>query len=124
MIATIAFGIEINSFKDPKNEVFKIAETLTNFASFKTMIKFLGYVTVPFVMRALKLTLFGDEVEKFFRESVIDIMETREEKEIVRHDLINLFMQLKNGILLAPEESDIGVTGTKGKLDDGDMASQ
>ena len=99
VIASCAFGIEVNSFKDPDNDFQKIAKTVTNFSNLKTSLKFLGYSIIPSIMKALKINFFGKEIETFFQMAVHDMMKYREEKGIVRNDMINLLIQVKKGNL-------------------------
>jgi cytochrome P450 family 9 len=138
VIATSAFGIEVNSFKDPDNDFHKIAHEMTNFASFKTAIKFFGFLTVPWLMKFLKIKFFDTKIEVFFDEAVHEIMKIREEKGIVRHDMINLLMQAKKGNLThqskeeenisegfaTVEEVQAGQKQVKTQWDDDDIAAQ
>lgn len=138
VIASCAFGIECNSFENPKNEFHKIAITATDFANFKTTLKFAGFLLVPEVMKALKISFFGKEFEDFFHENVIGTMNIREEKGIVRHDMLNLLMQVRKGNLkhdateeekitegfATVEESQMGKSQSKTVFDDDDLAAQ
>lgn len=138
VIATSAFGIEVNSFKDPENDFHKIAKQATNFGGFSTLMKFVGYLTVPWLMKFFKVTFFGQGVQSFFDEAVHEMMRVREEKGIVRHDMINLLMQAKKGQLThqtkeeenisegfaTVEESQSGLKHVKTKWDDDDIAAQ
>lgn len=138
MIATSAFGIEVNSFKDPENDFHRIAKQVTNFATFKTAMKFVGYLVVPSLMRALKITFFGQEASDFFQEAVCGMMRIREEKGIVRNDMIHLLMQAKKGKLshepkeketfaegfATVEESQMGKSQVTRVWDDDDLAAQ
>lgn len=137
-IASCAFGIEVNSFKNPENEFLTIAEKLTNFATLKTSMIFAGYMMFPSLMKALKFSFFGKDVERFFQEAIHETMKVREEKGIIRHDMINLLMQTKKGNLFhdvkedakvadgfaAAVESQVGRLGVKTIWDDDDLAAQ
>jgi cytochrome P450 family 9 len=138
VIATSAFGIEVNSFKDPDNDFHNIAKQATNFGGFSTVVKFVGYLTVPRIMKFFKVTFFGKGVETFFHEAVHEMMRIREEKGIVRHDMINLLMQAKKGNLThqskeeenisegfaTVEEIQAGQKQVKTQWDDDDIAAQ
>jgi cytochrome P450 family 9 len=136
-IASCAFGIEINSFSNPDNDFYQIASQFANFGRFKTVIKFIGYMVFPRIMKFFKIKLFGDKISKFFQEAIIDTIRIREEKGIIRHDMINLLMQAKNGDLIhekekegalegfaTVEESQMGKSQVKRKWDDLDLAAQ
>lgn len=139
VIASCAFGIECNSFENSDNEFHKIAMNVTNFMSFKTTLKFAGYLLVPPVMKAFNIKFFGDDVEHFFHEAVYETMRIREEKGIVRHDMLNLLMQVRKGGLkhdakeeekvtdgfATVEESQMGKSSQiKTVFDDDDLAAQ
>lgn len=138
VIASTAFGIEVNSFKNPENDFQRIAGSVTNFASLKTALVFAGYLLVPKLMHALKISFFDKEVNKFFQSAISETMRTREEKGIIRHDMINLLMQAKKGNLshdvkedskitdgfATVEESQMGKSQVKTIWDDDDLAAQ
>jgi cytochrome P450 family 9 len=102
------------------------------------MVKFVGYSTVPWLMRFFKISLFGKTVEDFFNEAVCEMMKIREEKGIVRNDMIQLLMQAKKGKLshetkdtkkiaegfATVEESQMGTKQVTTVWDDEDIAAQ
>lgn len=138
VIATCAFGIEVNSFKDPENDFAKIAKIATDFTNWKTGLKLLGYFMIRPVMVALKVRIFSKEIDDFFEQAVVDTMKIREEKGIVRNDVIHLLMQVRKGKLThepieeekitegfsTVEESHVGKTQSKRVWDDDDLAAQ
>jgi cytochrome P450 family 9 len=115
-----------------------IALKVTDFGNFKTTLKFVAYLVIPPVMRFLKISLFSKEIENFFQEAVHETMKYREEKGIVRHDMIHLLMQAKKGKLshetkmeekitdgfATVEESQLGKAQVKRVWDDEDLAAQ
>ena len=137
VIASCAFGIEVNSFKDPDNDFQKIARAVTNFANLKNDFEIYWIFTIPSIMKALEVK-FGKEVETFFQEAVHDMMKYREEQGIVRNDMINLLIQAKKGNLshdttedqkvtdgfATVEESQLGKSQVKTIWDDDDLAAQ
>jgi cytochrome P450 family 9 len=144
-IASCGFGIEVNSFKNPDNDFLRIARKVTDFTSFKVAIKFFAYMAFPKVMKALKIRIMDKESCDFFQTALFDTMKTRERENIVRHDMINLLLQAKNGQLkhstnnnnnnndeeektldgfATVEESQLGKAEVKRKWDDEDLAAQ
>lgn len=97
MTANSAFGIKINSFEDPNNQFYVMAENLLNFNRPKTIIKFAFLNLLPRLAKLMDLQLFDDEVAAFFRGMVMSNMETRAKEGIFRPDLINLLMQIRKG---------------------------
>lgn len=139
VIATCAFGIEVDSFKNPKNDFHRIAAKVANFGSLLTTLKFVGYFVMPSVMHALKIKFFDTETTKFFQGAITETMKAREEKGIIRHDMINLLLQAKKGKLThekedkeeklqegfaTVEESQVGKSVVGRKWEDDDLTAQ
>lgn len=138
VIASCAFGIECNSFKNPDNKFYEIATRITNLASIKQIIKFFGFMISPKLMKALGVELIDKDITEFFQHATIETMKVREEKGIIRHDMINLLMQAKKGKLVhnnnveeksaegfaTVEESQLGQSEVKRVWDDDDLAAQ
>lgn len=139
VIATCAFGIEVDSFKNPKNDFHRIAEKFMNFFSFTKMLKFFGFFLMPSVMKALNIRLFDTETTDFFQGAISETMKAREEKGIIRHDLIDLLLQAKKKELThknedneeklidgfaTVEESHVGKSIIGRKWDDDDLTAQ
>lgn len=137
-IATCAFGIEVNSFEDPNNSFQEIAKEITDFSNLKSVFKFAGYLIAPWLMKTLGVSFISKSAQKFFQEAIIDTINTREEKGIIRHDMINLLMQAKKGNLkhevkeeekfvdgfATVEESEVGRSQNKRVWEDIDLAAQ
>lgn len=94
----------------------------------------------PKFMKILGVSLIDKDINEFFKNATIDTMKFREEKGIVRHDMINLLMQAKKGQLnpnvnnnmeektvdgfATVEESQVGKSEVKRIWDDNDLAAQ
>lgn len=98
VIATCAFGIQINSLKDPQNEFYAMGKEFTELGTWIS-IKFFGYANAPGLMKALKVDVFGEAVRSFFRRKVMGNMKYREENKVHRPDMIHLLMQATKGQL-------------------------
>lgn len=106
VIASTAFGIEVNSFENPDNDFYRISGKVNNFRSPIVMMKIVGLMIVPSLMKLLKIRIFDKEATSFFNSAIFDTMKIREEKGIVRNDMINILMQAKKGKLTHVKESD------------------
>jgi cytochrome P450 family 9 len=106
VIATSAFGIEVNSFEDMDNDFFKLGQKIINFNSPKVGAKIFGFILVPWLMRLLKVRIFDEEATAYFRTIIGNNFATREANNIVRNDLIQLLMQMKKGKTLQTEEPE------------------
>jgi len=139
VIATCAFGIEVNSFQNPTNDFHRIAGKVANFSSLLTTLKFAGYFAVPKLMRALKIKFFDEETTEFFQKAINETMKVREQQGIIRHDMINLLIQAKKGKLThekenenekivegfaTVEESQVGKNAVTRKWEDDDLYAQ
>lgn len=105
VIATCAFGVQINSLKDRDNEFYEMGKTVTNFGGLNSL-KFLGFTTVPWIMKLLKVRLFSAKVRTFFRQLVSGAMKYRDENKVHRPDMIHLLMQAREGKLSHEKENN------------------
>lgn len=98
VIATCAFGIQVNSLKDRQNEFFEMGRDVTDFSGLRSL-KFFGFINAPRLMKALGIQLFSPAVQNFFRRVVMGNIAYREEHKVYRPDMIQLLMQAKKGKL-------------------------
>jgi cytochrome P450 family 9 len=106
VIASCAFGIEVDSFKNPDNEFQKISKSVVEIGTLSFGLKMLGLLFFPRVMQFFKIRMFKKEVCEYFRTTIIDVIEEREKKGIVRHDLINILMEAKKGKITHIQEEE------------------
>lgn len=104
-IATSAFGLELNSWKDRDNKFYKTGVAVTDFSGLQGL-KFFGYSSFPALMNLFKVKFFSDESTKFFRDLVHGNMSYREQNKVIRHDMINLLMEAKKGNLQHNSQED------------------
>lgn len=97
VIATSAFGIRVNSFKDKDNDFYKAGITFTNINNPLAIMRLLFLRLVPSVSRLLDIQLMSRSLQVFFRTMVLGNIKTREENGISRPDMINILMQVKQG---------------------------
>ncbi|XP_049832421.1 cytochrome P450 6k1-like [Schistocerca gregaria] len=95
IIASVGFGLESNSQRNPDAEFRRWGRKLFEF-SMKKRIARLMYRFFPFVAKALRLQRGDNEVFRYFQEVVHKTVEYREQHSIVRNDFLHLMMQLKN----------------------------
>ncbi|KAL0100771.1 hypothetical protein PUN28_019270 [Cardiocondyla obscurior] len=97
VIATVAFGINVNSMKDRNNEFFLKGIEITKFGTgFLPIIKMLIIRSFPRLSKFFGLTFFSPTTGKFFKQIVEETIKVREEKGIVRPDMIHLLMQARD----------------------------
>ncbi|EAA43284.4 AGAP012291-PA, partial [Anopheles gambiae str. PEST] len=99
VIGTAAFGIKVDSFRDPTNVFISMARSVTNQESLVKVLKMIGYTFAPKLMTRLNIDFLTPEEDQFFRNTILETMRTRQEKGIFRPDMIELLMQAKKGSL-------------------------
>ncbi|ETN64342.1 cytochrome P450 9b2 [Anopheles darlingi] len=112
VIGTAAFGIKVDSFRNPENEFITMARSIMNQQSIVKVVKMLGFTFFPKLMARLKFDFLTKEEDKFFRQTISETMRIREEKGIFRPDMIELLMQAKKGSLKHQQEGDDKKTET------------
>ncbi|XP_049546103.1 probable cytochrome P450 9f2 [Anopheles darlingi] len=106
IVATCAFGIEINSFRDRTNAFYTLGKELTNLDGIQGL-KFLAFSSFPRLMQLLRLRLFSDKMTRFFRHVVLDTIGQRERKRIIRPDMIHLLMEARKQELKFDENGNV-----------------
>jgi len=98
VIATCAFGITIDSMRDPKNEFYVYGKEMST-ANSVLLLKAYTFRLLPWLARMLRLKLFSDSIVSFFRNLTESIIQIREANGITRPDIMQLMMEnrSKNG---------------------------
>lgn len=96
VIATAAFGISVNSLKDRENEFYKRGKKSFNLGSSKRFIKIIAFRLFPKLMHLLGITFLAKKSDRFFKKIITETVITRDEKNIIRPDMIHLLMEARN----------------------------
>lgn len=99
VIATCAFGIKVNSFKNPENEFFLQGKRVLNPSKWRLLLVAMAFQISPKLIRWLGLNGEAKKLERFFRTMIMDTIAVREREHIIRPDMIHLLMQLRQGTL-------------------------
>ncbi|KMQ88036.1 cytochrome p450 9e2, partial [Lasius niger] len=91
VIATCAFGITVDSMRNPKNEFYVYGKEATTFNSI-SFIKICIFRSLPWLAQIIKLRFIRGEIANFFHDLVETTIKTRDEKGIVRPDMLQLMM--------------------------------
>ena len=94
VIATCAFGIDVNSMKNPKNTFYVYGRQATNFGISQAL-RFFAARKFPWLCRLLSIKILKQEIGDFFRELVASTIKLRDENGIVRPDMIQLMMETR-----------------------------
>ncbi|XP_016972471.1 cytochrome P450 9c1 [Drosophila rhopaloa] len=126
VIATAAFGIQVNSFQDPNNEFFSLGQRISEF-TFWGGLKVMLYILMPKLMKALRVPVMDMNNVEYFRKLVFDAMKYRKEQNIVRPDMINLLMEAQKQFKKDQEASKEDASGNQEdrvKFNDVDLLAQ
>ncbi|CAO1329600.1 unnamed protein product [Diamesa tonsa] len=107
VIASCAFGLDVNSFKNPDNDFQKVATTILKPNSILLITKYILLSLMPNLMKKLNISLSDRKTIQFFRKTVSDTMRIREKEGILRPDMINLLMEAKKGSLNHSNTEDL-----------------
>ncbi|EAT41565.2 AAEL006795-PA [Aedes aegypti] len=99
VIATTAFGIEVDSFRQPENEIFSLGKAVMQPSGLLNTLKGIGYVLFPKLMVKMNVDFLSKKDDQFFRGTIQETMRIRQEKSIFRPDMIELLIQAKKGNL-------------------------
>jgi cytochrome P450 family 9 len=92
VIATCAFGVHVDSMKNPKNQFYVYGKeaTVNNIFFF---LKFYIFRTLPWVARLINLTFINKKIAGYFRNLIKTTIDTRDENGITRPDMLQLMME-------------------------------
>lgn len=96
VIATTAFGLEVNAFKDRKNEFFTIGTSILNVRTMKVALRLFLSRTLPKLMRAINIEFFPAHFKEFFKSIVLNTMDQQDKTQLIRpDDVINIMMKVR-----------------------------
>ncbi|XP_017048915.2 probable cytochrome P450 6t1 [Drosophila ficusphila] len=94
IIASLAFGIEAHSLQNPEAEFRRMCIEV-NDPRPKRLLHLFTMFFFPRLSRRVRTHLYSDEYERFMRNSMNYVLSQREASGEKRHDLIDIFLQLK-----------------------------
>lgn len=96
IIGATAFGIDLNSLREPENEFYKFGKEI----AYSIMgVKALFMIAFPRVAQWLRLKILNNQHDNFFRTIIHDSIEERQKNNIVRNDMLHLLLLAKEGKL-------------------------
>nr|XP_029731422.1 cytochrome P450 9e2-like [Aedes albopictus] len=136
IIATCAYGLEVESLENRENDFFTMGKKMMNFGS-SFVIRMVLYGLFPKLMNRFQVDFFDAEQTRYFTQIIKDTIETRDKQGIVRPDMIHLLMQAQKGVLkhhqetaeatagfATVEESEIGKTAVGKAITDFEIVAQ
>ncbi|XP_011060554.1 PREDICTED: cytochrome P450 9e2-like [Acromyrmex echinatior] len=95
VIATCAFGIKVNSMKDPTNKFYTYGKEASNFKGVSRNIKFFFIGMFPTLVRILNMKFIDDYLSNFFKDIIRTTIATRDAEHITRPDMLQLMMDMR-----------------------------
>lgn len=117
VIATTAFGVQVNSLKDQKNEFYEMGVKITDFGSFYAVVRGVGHQVFSGLLKFFGIPLLDKGASTFFSSIIGQAIKIREEQHIVRSDMLNLLLD-------ARKEGATGKTKAALKISDSEITSQ
>ncbi|XP_069699331.1 cytochrome P450 6j1-like [Periplaneta americana] len=94
VIASCAFGIESNSFKNPNAEFIVQLRKLFEFSTLRSFAISVSFF-VPSLLRLLRLSVVDPSVNQFLRDTVWTTVNYREKNGITRGDFLDSMIELR-----------------------------
>ncbi|XP_012540006.1 cytochrome P450 9e2-like [Monomorium pharaonis] len=94
VIATCAFGMKINSMKDPTNKFYVNGKESTNFV--RGSLKFLLLRSFPSLGKIFNIKLIDDEIVNFFKDIVKTTIARRDAEHITHPDMLQLMIDIRD----------------------------
>lgn len=95
VIGSCAFGIQINALIDEESEFHRAAKRLSK-PSYKTTLWRMLRTSMPRLYRLLGVQLVDPNVTSFFMDVVSQMISQRENNGTIRHDFMDLLIELRN----------------------------
>lgn len=93
--ASVAFGIEVDTIKDPNNEFRKCSRQISEL-SIGNAFRWLLFFVAPKLMSVLRVKCVRPDIERFIISMVKQNLEYREKNNVSRKDFFQLLIQLRN----------------------------
>ena len=95
VIATCAFGVNVNSMKNPTNTFYVYGREATNFGGRAQALRFFAVRKFPWLCRLFGIRIFKQKIVDFFKELIVSTMKARDKNGIVRPDMLQLIMDTR-----------------------------
>uniref|UniRef100_A0A1A9Z592 Cytochrome P450 n=1 Tax=Glossina pallidipes TaxID=7398 RepID=A0A1A9Z592_GLOPL len=110
VIATVAFGIQANSFKYPNGEFRRNGREIFRFST-RRALNFSVVFFLPHLVPYLGIKVVSPKQTEFLRSTMTRVLEEREKSGIKRHDLIDILIDFKNQTKNQPRQDDLKFEG-------------
>ncbi|XP_050497944.1 cytochrome P450 9e2-like [Diabrotica virgifera virgifera] len=111
VIASTILGFEVDSLAKPNNEFFINGTNLTSFGSVRVFFRFLFNLFLPNLAKLFSIRIIEQTIGDFFTNIIKNSIKMREEKGIVRPDMIHLLLEARKGSSKVDEHPTTADTG-------------
>lgn len=94
VIGSTAYGLDVNSFKDPNAEFRKYGKMIFQYDTIRGL-EMLAIFFLPIIVRLTHIKMFGKQPTVFLRKVFWETITHRMESGIKRNDLIDILLELK-----------------------------
>lgn len=99
VIASVAFGVTVDSMRDPENSFIVMAKKMLDFSNWKVVVWIILIHLLSLVAKKFNVDIVDGALSNYFRSIITDNMERRKVQGIVRNDMINMLMEVRKGTL-------------------------
>ncbi|XP_062551079.1 cytochrome P450 9e2-like [Armigeres subalbatus] len=136
VIATCAFGIRMDSFRDRDNDFYDNGKKMMRFERFSVALRMFALKFCPTLMGRLGIDIIDRDQVRYFSALIMDAVKQRQTKGITRSDMIQLLIQARKGTLkhndekendegfATAKESNIGRMSVASNMTDNEMIAQ
>ncbi|XP_055905027.1 probable cytochrome P450 6g2 [Eupeodes corollae] len=110
VIATVAYGVQANSLKNPHGEFRSHGRFIFDFTT-KRAIEFVTVFFLPRLVPFFRFKVFPKHSAKFLRSTINYVMRVREETGMARNDLIDLLLEFQRSAKADRRKSQIALEG-------------
>lgn len=125
VIASIGFGLDVNSFENPNNEFREKARRIYKPFVRNAIRLDLSFIS-PFLTKLFKIRFGDKDVTEFLLDIMRQSINHRDKNDLVRKDFFQLLMKLRKGEKIQEDGDDWNAKGTNNgeSLSLNDMAGQ
>nr|WDY85987.1 cytochrome P450 9AZ2 [Pagiophloeus tsushimanus] len=95
VIATTAFGVKVDSLQNKQNTFYEMGKRLTNIGGVLITLRMFACQVLPKFSKFLGMKLFDATATNYFSVVMNDTIKAREEKNIVRLDMVNHLLEAR-----------------------------
>lgn len=95
VIATCAFGVNVDSMRNPENDFYTYGKEVT-VINILFFLKIYIFRSMPWLAQIIRLKVVQKKISNFFRDMVETTIKIRNEKNIVRPDMLQLMIDIRN----------------------------